>query len=498
MYLTRGQPVVYYGDEQGFSAPRGVAAGSATSDAREDMFPSQVDLYNDFDLIGNDATTADSNFDPRHPLYRAIGGLAALRERYPALADGAQVHRYASDEAGIYAFSRVSRRAGASTSSRSTTPPTARRSTPSRPARPTARIFPRVVAGGSGAAAQRRRGSRRPHGPRASAVRVACRPPAPRPPRPRRRSAFESPTAGGIVGGRAEIGVSVPGGELQPGDARLAARRRDGLARPRHRRQRAVPRLPRRLGAARRARPWSTAPSLRDATATSAVASTYATVGTTRRTADAGAEAATARSPSRRGLRARHLHRRDRLPGRLDAGLRAGVRPVPGRRRPGLDAHVRRSGDPGRPTPTRRRSTARGTRTTAPAACAAAPTSPSTRTGGPGDLLLHHPTHWVTNRHRQAPICHRGRQLPVRARLPGRTGRRTACGPGCRTPTATARGRSGRRRCRPAATRSRSPRTSRGTSNCGAGACRDGPNIGFAVPAGRACRFSLTTRPPTS
>jgi len=101
MYLTRGQPVVYYGDEQGFTGDGG------DRDAREDMFPSQVASYNDNDLIGTTATTAQANFDPTHPLYRHLAQLSQLREAHPALADGAQVHRYASDAAGIYAFSRI-------------------------------------------------------------------------------------------------------------------------------------------------------------------------------------------------------------------------------------------------------------------------------------------------------------------------------------------------------------------------------------------------------
>ncbi|CUR57845.1 Alpha-1,6-glucosidase, pullulanase-type [metagenome] len=102
MYLTRGQPVVYYGDEQGFTGAGG------DKDARQDMFPSQVADYNDDDLIGTKATTAVANFDTSHPLYRGIAGLARLRTRYPALANGAQLHRYASSKPGVYAFSRVS------------------------------------------------------------------------------------------------------------------------------------------------------------------------------------------------------------------------------------------------------------------------------------------------------------------------------------------------------------------------------------------------------
>ena len=101
MYLTRGQPVVYYGDEQGFTGDGG------DQDAREDMFPSQVASYNDNDLLGTDATTAQANFDTSHPMYTTIRDLARLRESYPALADGAQLHRYSSNDAGVFAFSRI-------------------------------------------------------------------------------------------------------------------------------------------------------------------------------------------------------------------------------------------------------------------------------------------------------------------------------------------------------------------------------------------------------
>ncbi|HSE10661.1 MAG TPA: pullulanase-type alpha-1,6-glucosidase, partial [Nocardioidaceae bacterium] len=102
MYLTRGQPVVYYGDEQGFTGDGG------DKDARQDMFASRVPSYNDDDLIGTDATTATDSYDTGHPLYRRIADLAKLRTTYPALADGAQLHRYSSSKPGIYAFSRIS------------------------------------------------------------------------------------------------------------------------------------------------------------------------------------------------------------------------------------------------------------------------------------------------------------------------------------------------------------------------------------------------------
>jgi pullulanase-type alpha-1,6-glucosidase len=101
MFLTRGQPVIYSGDEQGFTGPGG------DKDARQDMFASRVPDYLDDDLLGTDRTHAADQFDPAHPLYRTIAELGALRKAYPALRDGVQVTRYAADGAGVFAFSRV-------------------------------------------------------------------------------------------------------------------------------------------------------------------------------------------------------------------------------------------------------------------------------------------------------------------------------------------------------------------------------------------------------
>ena len=103
MFFSRGQPVVYYGDEQGFTGDGG------DKDAREDMFANHVESYADNDLIGTDDTTSDDNFDRNHPLYRTIRDLARLDDRHPALQGGAQIHRYSTDGPGVYAFSRIDR-----------------------------------------------------------------------------------------------------------------------------------------------------------------------------------------------------------------------------------------------------------------------------------------------------------------------------------------------------------------------------------------------------
>ena len=105
MYLSRGNPVIYYGDEQGFTGddPGGDQA------SRQSMFASRVPDYLDDDLLGTDRTHAQDNFNPDHVLYQKINQLAALTREHPALRDGAHQHRYASDGPGIYAFSRLHR-----------------------------------------------------------------------------------------------------------------------------------------------------------------------------------------------------------------------------------------------------------------------------------------------------------------------------------------------------------------------------------------------------
>ncbi|KQU70923.1 pullulanase-type alpha-1,6-glucosidase [Phycicoccus sp. Root101] len=111
MYLTRGQPITYYGDEQGFVGYGG------DKDARQDMFASKVadrpkagggtdPGYTTQPVLGGTAGSKD-RYSTSAPLYQHIKSLAAVRAANPALADGAQVHRYASSNAGVFAFSRI-------------------------------------------------------------------------------------------------------------------------------------------------------------------------------------------------------------------------------------------------------------------------------------------------------------------------------------------------------------------------------------------------------
>src|SRR5215207_881077 len=104
MYFSRGNPVVYYGDEQGFTGSGGDQV------ARQTMFASLVPQYLDDDLLGTTATHAQSNFVPSHPLYQAINNLAQVTTAHPALRNGTHQHRYAEEGgAGIYAFTRIDR-----------------------------------------------------------------------------------------------------------------------------------------------------------------------------------------------------------------------------------------------------------------------------------------------------------------------------------------------------------------------------------------------------
>ena len=107
MFLSRGNPVVYYGDEQGFTGAGG------DKDARQTMFASKTADYLDDDELGTDRTHAEDAYDTSAPLYKQISALAKLRKANPALADGVQTERYAADGAGVYAFSRTDTKSGA-------------------------------------------------------------------------------------------------------------------------------------------------------------------------------------------------------------------------------------------------------------------------------------------------------------------------------------------------------------------------------------------------
>jgi len=106
MMFSRGVPTIYYGDEQGF-----ISDGNDRA-ARENMFPSVVESYNDNDLVGTDATTADNNFDTSHPLYQAIAQMAAIRQDNQVIRRGRLLTRYAGNEESVLVISRIDEASG--------------------------------------------------------------------------------------------------------------------------------------------------------------------------------------------------------------------------------------------------------------------------------------------------------------------------------------------------------------------------------------------------
>ncbi|MFF6868827.1 pullulanase-type alpha-1,6-glucosidase [Streptomyces sp. NPDC012450] len=103
MFLSRGNPVIYSGDEQGFTGAGG------DKDARQPLFASKAADYLDDDQLGTDRTHATDAYDTGHPVYRSVAALSKLTREHPALRDGIQQERYA--EGSVYAFSRTDAKA---------------------------------------------------------------------------------------------------------------------------------------------------------------------------------------------------------------------------------------------------------------------------------------------------------------------------------------------------------------------------------------------------
>jgi pullulanase-type alpha-1,6-glucosidase len=199
MYLVRGQPVVYYGDEQGFIGTGGDQL------ARQDMFASKVSQYNDDDVVAGAKGSRD-RFDPTNPLYRSIRRIADLRRAHPALADGTQVHRYASAAAGVYAVSRIDRDADVEyvvAANNSETAKTVEIATATRRG-----AFAPLFGTSSSLRTNREGRTSITVPPLSVAVWKAGRPITARAHAPALYAS--SPQPGAVVGGRAEIGVSVP------------------------------------------------------------------------------------------------------------------------------------------------------------------------------------------------------------------------------------------------------------------------------------------------
>ena len=91
LYLLRGAPVVYYGDEVGMMGSGGDKL------ARQDMFPTGVAEWRTEPRVGSAPIGAGSSFDVRdHPVEARLEELGRLRDAHPALATGPTTVRLAS------------------------------------------------------------------------------------------------------------------------------------------------------------------------------------------------------------------------------------------------------------------------------------------------------------------------------------------------------------------------------------------------------------------
>ena len=95
MYLTRGIPSVYYGDEVGMT---GTGSGSDQL-ARQDMFSTKVNIWKTEKRIGSSPIGTGNSFtvSEKHPIALYLEKLAALRTANPGLANGSMQIRTVKD-----------------------------------------------------------------------------------------------------------------------------------------------------------------------------------------------------------------------------------------------------------------------------------------------------------------------------------------------------------------------------------------------------------------
>ncbi|MEX2646482.1 MAG: alpha-amylase family glycosyl hydrolase [Gaiellaceae bacterium] len=100
LYLLRGAPVVYYGDEVGLMGTGGDKA------ARQDLFPTQVTDWRSEARVGSGPIGTGSSFDRTdHPVAARLRELGRLRDEHPALSTGSTVVRLSTRS--VLAVSRI-------------------------------------------------------------------------------------------------------------------------------------------------------------------------------------------------------------------------------------------------------------------------------------------------------------------------------------------------------------------------------------------------------
>jgi len=106
LYLLRGAPAVYYGDEVGMIGDGG------DKQARQDMFPTEVSEWKTLERVGSPPIGSGSSFDVLdNPIELELRQLAALEDANPTLATGATIIRQAQGNAFVESrIDRTSRR----------------------------------------------------------------------------------------------------------------------------------------------------------------------------------------------------------------------------------------------------------------------------------------------------------------------------------------------------------------------------------------------------
>lgn len=97
LFVLRGSPIVYYGDEVGMT-------GGNDKNARQDMFPTLVDSWRTAPRVGGAPIGNGNSFDAANPLKDLVTSLNELRAANPAFSSGAQWIRFAKN--GVFVVSR--------------------------------------------------------------------------------------------------------------------------------------------------------------------------------------------------------------------------------------------------------------------------------------------------------------------------------------------------------------------------------------------------------
>ena len=102
LYLSRGIPVVYYGDEVGML---GTDSGNDQK-ARQDMFPTQVEIWKSEKRLAASPIGKGDSFKNTfsHPVAQHLIKLSELRRAHPALANNQMQIRYA--KGSVFAYSK--------------------------------------------------------------------------------------------------------------------------------------------------------------------------------------------------------------------------------------------------------------------------------------------------------------------------------------------------------------------------------------------------------